>query len=187
MLIDDALRKFVEIFQNSNSSLGIMKYSNTKLKADKIDLPLTGEILYFYDHMILEDGPSFGGDLHIRVIERNQLKNILDGWDNDPEWKDNYIIFAERNGDVLLCDSSDIKSPVYGSVQMKMYKLTDSLSDFLDIYSNLIKVEEVEFGGEVADDDFNHKPEYLLRIEKELNKNLSSKLFVDNFMYFFFG
>ena len=187
MFIDNSLRKFAEIFQSSNTSLGVMKYSNTKVKADKIDLPLTDEILYFYDHMILEDGPSFGGDLHIRVIERNQLKNILDGWNNNPEWKDSYIIFADRNGDVLLCDSSDIKSPVYGSVQMKMYKLTDSLSDFLDIYSNLIKVEEVEFGGDVADDDFNHKPEYLLRIEEELNKNLSSKLFVDNFMYFFFG
>ncbi|WP_370577520.1 hypothetical protein ABX014_21835 [Snodgrassella alvi] len=187
MFIDNSLRKFAETFQNSNETIGIMQYSNTKLNADKIDLPLAGEILYFYDHIILEDGPILGNDLYIRFIEKNQLKNILDGWDNDPEWKDSYIIFAERNGDVLLCDSSDIKSPVYGSVQMKMYKLTDSLSDFLDIYSNLIKVEEVEFGGDVADDDFNHKPEYLLRIEKELNKNLSSKLFVDNFMYFFFG
>ena len=187
MLIDDALRKFVEIFQNSNSSLGIMKYSNTKLKADKIDLPLTGEILYFYDHMILEDGPIFGGDLSIDVIEKNQLKNILDGWDVNSEWKDSYIIFADRAGDVFFCDSSDIKSPVYGSVQMKMYKLTDSLSDFLNIYSKLIEVEEVEFGGDVVDDDLNHKPEYLLRVEEELNKNLSSKLFVDNFMYFFFG
>ena len=53
MLIDDALRKFVEIFQNSNSSSGVMQYSNMKLKADKIDLPLTGEILYYYDHIIL--------------------------------------------------------------------------------------------------------------------------------------
>ena len=48
-------------------------------------------------------------------------------------------------------------------------------------------MEEIEFCGDVVDDDFNHKPEYLLRIEEELNKNLSSKLFVDNFMYFFFG
>ena len=70
---------------------------------------------------------------------------------------------------------------------MKMYKLTDSLSDFLNIYSKIIEVEEIEFCGDVADDDFNHKPEYLLRIEEELNKNLFSKLFVDNFMYFFFG
>ncbi|WP_370577535.1 hypothetical protein ABX014_21890 [Snodgrassella alvi] len=187
MFIDDALRKFVEIFQNSNSSSGVMQYSNMKLKADKIDLPLTGEILYYYDHIILEDKPILGNDLFLRFIERNKLKNILDGWDNDPEWKDSYIIFADRDGDVLLCDSSDIKSPVYGSVQMKMYKLTDSLSDFWNIYSKLIEVEEIEFGGDVADDDFNHKPEYLLRIEEELNKNLSSKLFVDNFMYFFFG
>ena len=187
MSIDNSLRKFAETFQNSNETIGIMQYSNMKLKADKIDLPITGEILYFYEHMILEDVPILGNDLYIRFIERSQLKNILDGWDNDPEWKDSYIIFADRNGDVLLCDSSDIKSPVYGSVQMDMYKITDSLSDFLDIYSNLIKVEEVEFGGDVADDDFNYKPEYLLRIEEELNKNLSSKLFVDNFMYFFFG
>ena len=187
MFIDNRLRKFAETFQNSNTSSGVMKYSITKLKAEKIDLPLTGEILYYYDYIILEDKPILGNDLFLRFIERNKLKNILDSWDNDPEWKDSYIIFADRDGDVLFCDSSDIKSPVYGSVQMKMYKLTDSLSDFLNIYSKLIEVEEIEFGGDVADDDFNHKPEYLLRIEEELNKNLSSKLFVDNFMYFFFG
>ena len=187
MFIDNRLRKFAETFQNSNTSSGVMKYSITKLKAEKIDLPLTGEILYYYDYIILEDKPILGNDLFLRFIERTKLKNILSSWDNDPEWKDSYIIFADRDGDVLFCDSSDIKSPVYGSVQMKMYKLTDSLSDFLNIYSKLIEVEEIEFGGDVADDDFNHKPEYLLRIEEELNKNLSSKLFVDNFMYFFFG
>ena len=187
MLIDDALRKFVESFQNSGEPLGVMKYSDTKLQADKIDLPLTGEILYFYDHLILEDGPFFGCNPWISIIERNRFKNILEGWDNNPEWKDSYIIFAECNGDVLFCDSSDLKSPVYGSVQMEMYKLTDSLSEFLNIYSKFIEVEQIEFGGDVTDDDFNPKPEYLLRIEEELNKSLFSKLYVDNFMYFFFG
>ena len=55
MSIDNSLRKFVETFQISNSNLGGMKYSDTKLRADKIDLSLTGEILYFYYYIVLED------------------------------------------------------------------------------------------------------------------------------------
>ena len=55
MSIDNSLRKFVETFQISNSNLGGMEYSDTKLRADKIDLPLTGEILYFYYYIVLED------------------------------------------------------------------------------------------------------------------------------------
>ncbi|PXV85731.1 hypothetical protein C7392_1315 [Gilliamella apicola] len=55
MSIDNSLRKLVETFQISNSNLGGMEYSDTKLRADKIDLPLTGEILYFYYYIVLED------------------------------------------------------------------------------------------------------------------------------------
>ena len=188
MFIDNVLRKFVEIFKNSNKSMGVMRYSDDRLTGDKINLPLTGEVLYFYDHVILEDKPTFGGGLFLQFIEKNELKNILSGWKNPNEmlgWSDDYIIFSERNGDVLFCDSSDNKSPVYGSVQKKMYKLTDSLSDFLIIYSKLVELEEIDFGSDTTDDYFNYKPEYLSKIKDELNKNLPSDL-VDNFMYFFF-
>lgn len=40
MSIDNSLRKFVETFQISNSNLGGMEYSDTKLRADKIDLSI---------------------------------------------------------------------------------------------------------------------------------------------------
>ena len=41
MSIDNSLRKFAETFQNSNETIGIMQYSNIKLKADKIDIQIT--------------------------------------------------------------------------------------------------------------------------------------------------
>lgn len=188
MNIDNALREFVKTFQNSSKSMGVMKYSQEELTKENINPPLNGEILYFYNHVILEDKPTFGGDFFLQFIERDELKSILSGWAVPGDrlgWSDDYIIFSERNGDVLFCDSSDNESPVYGSVQKKNYKLTNSLSDFLIIYSRLINLEEVDFAGNTTDDDFNYKPEYLSKVKEELNNSISSEL-VDDFMYFFF-
>ncbi len=68
----------------------------------------------------------------------------------------------------------------------KVYKLTNTLGDFLDTYSALIELEESEFECDTTDDDFNYKNEYLLRVKEVLSNNLPTEL-VDNYMYFFFG
>jgi hypothetical protein len=189
MTIDSSLQNFIETFQKSKRSMGIVSYSKENLGYSNHDIPLHGDMLYFYEHTILEDKPTFGGDLFIQIIERDDLGSIQSGWltpSGTNDWNKNYVIFAERNGDVLFCDVSEDNSAVYGSVQKKIYKLTNALKDFLDIYSALIELEENEFECDTTDDDFNYKNDYLLRVKEILNNNLSSDL-VDNYMYFFFG
>lgn len=189
MLIDNALRDFVDAFHKSKNSLGIMDYTPNEQDNSSINFSLNGEVSYFYSHLILKDGPTFGGDFFLQFIEKEKSDAIQEGWrvtGETPDWNENYIIIADRNGDALFCDLSDKKSPVFGSVQKEIYSLSGTLSEFLNVYSKLIKIEEEEFLDETTDDNLDYKSEYLSRIEAELNKNISSK-FTDDFMYFFFG
>ncbi|ENR9722592.1 hypothetical protein ACEYZD_000482 [Klebsiella aerogenes] len=189
MTIDSSLQNFIETFQKSKRSMGVMSYSEENLGCSNHDIPLHGDMLYFYEHTILEDKPTFGGDFFIQIIEMYDLGNIQSGWlipNGTNDWDKNYVIFAERNGDVLFCDVLDDNSAVYGSVQKKVYKLTNTLGDFLDTYSALIELEDSEFECDTTDDDFNYKNEYLLRVKEVLSNNLPTEL-VDNYMCFFFG
>lgn len=65
---------------------------------------LNGEIRFFYSHLILNDHPTFDGTFFIQIVESQELNEMLSGWrvQNDTTWRDEYIIFAERNGDVLF-------------------------------------------------------------------------------------
>ncbi|NUU69205.1 hypothetical protein HQN64_24430 [Enterobacteriaceae bacterium BIT-l23] len=193
MNIDEVLHNFVDCFNNSPQSLGELKYTSTKLSGDKLALPLKGELLYFYEHLEMIDNPAFGGDLFLELISGQNLVKALSGWrwigqnnNIDPNWSENYIIFANRNDDVIFCDIADGNSQVYGSVQKKNIKLADSLKDFLSVFHDLVKIEEIDFQCETTDDDFNYKLDYLERIERKSEEHLSDE-YSKNMFHFFFG
>ena len=91
---------------------------------------------FFYSHLILNDHPTFDGAFIIQIVEPQELNKMLSGWrvQNDTTWRDEYIIFAERNGDVLFCDTQNITSPVYGSIQKR---------NFIEALDNLIAEAEI--------------------------------------------
>ena len=189
MSIRNDLKNFIEVFNKDENSMGVMKFSDVVLNRDEDSVKLEGEVLYFYEHTILIENPAFGGELYIQVIEEKNLKSILSGWlvdEGDSNWTDDYVIFSVRDGDVLFCDLSDNKSPVYGSIQKRNYKISDSLSVFLRTYSRVICIGMDYFNGDLTDDDFNFNPNYINMVRTELDKNLPEEL-AKNFLYFFFG
>ncbi|ACX86020.1 hypothetical protein [Pectobacterium parmentieri] len=188
MNIDKSICKLVSFFKLNESNMGRMDYQVEGIPNLRCEIPLNGEILHFYTHTLLEDKPTFHGGAYLQLIEIDELSNILLGWRSSEEndaWNDDFIIFAERNGDVLYCDLSDITSPVYGSIQKRNFQISNSLSEFIEIYTKVLKIEIEDFYCDVTDDDFNFKPEYLLAVENELKKVLSSE-FVANYMLFFY-
>ena len=193
MSIEKILSELVSTFNKSQNSMGVMRFSEKEQIKNRLSFPLTSQLGYFYSHIILEDTPTFGGDFFIQLFEVEKLDEALDGWkvistnnSKDPNWSKDYIIFAERNGDVLFCDTSVSECPVYGSVQKRNFQIANSLSEFFTVFIEAIRIEEKTLNNETTDDDFNHKPEYLSAIEKKISESLS-KEFMQGFYYFFFG
>ncbi|MFH2253485.1 hypothetical protein ABK734_06770 [Enterobacter sp. KE9933] len=112
---------------------------------------------------------------------------MLSGWrvQNDTAWHDDYVIFAERNGDVLFCDIKNITSPVYGSIQKRNFIISSSLADFLDSFCSAIEIEQSKYDGDVTADDFNFREDFLKDIDLML-KNKRKDVEAEGFKQFFF-
>ncbi|NWA71363.1 hypothetical protein HX775_05445 [Serratia proteamaculans] len=193
MSFDKVLIELVKTFENSSQSMGSIRYSSVEVPSSKIALRISGQIEHFYKHIIMEKKPTLGGDFSMQFFEPEKLKDALVGWRwigpqgiEDPSWSKDYIIFADRNGDALFCDVSDDKCPVYGSIQKVNYQLSLSLCDFINAINKSIDIEKNEFNNETTDEDFNHLPDYLAAIDKEL-VNIIPRQLADNFKYFYFG
>ncbi|EOT8834620.1 hypothetical protein ACNENL_003969 [Escherichia fergusonii] len=189
MIIEHSLHKLVDAFQNGSNNSGEVIYSRNEVSIHPITPPLNGEILYFYRHLILRDIPIVGGTCYLIFIESNKLLIALEGWRipcDTNDWSDNYIIFAERNGDVLFCDLQDINSPVYSSIQKRNRKIADSMGTFLNVYSTIIELESTIFNYNTMDDDFNIIPDFISAVRNELDKKLTGEQ-KENFIHFFFG
>ena len=212
--IDGAVRKLVSVFQGNDEALGRMEYSSSKLPVS-FPVFLTGELLYFYRHVILDDHPSFNSPF-LEFIEPGSLLTVLGGhggWDAPPNeqqrwvseyqqwvvdkgfratdeestWRDSYRVFATTvEDDHLFCDGGDSFSPVYGSCGGRNFQVAESLAGFLRLYARLVEVGQVDFGGDICDDDFNYYAQYLTAIHSELGKSLPPDL-AAGFFYFFWG
>lgn len=102
MHIKNTIQDFVNKFKMNDLNMGEIVYTDDE---NEISFPvnLNGEIRFFYSHLILNDHPTFDGAFFIQIVESQELKEMLSGWrvQNDTAWHDDYVIFAERNGDVL--------------------------------------------------------------------------------------
>lgn len=173
MHIKNTIQDFVNKFKMIDLNMGEIVYTDDE---NEISFPvnLNGEIRFFYSHLILNDHPTFDGAFFIQIVEPQELKEMLSGWrvQNDTAWHDDYVIFAERNGDVLFCDTKNITSPVYGSIQKRNFIISSSLADFLDSFCSAIEIEQSKYDGDVTADDFNFREDFLKDIDLMLKNKL---------------
>jgi hypothetical protein len=141
----------------------------------------------FYSHLILNDHPTFDGTFFIQIVEPQELNEMLSGWrvQNDTTWRDEYIIFAERNGDVLFVIPK-ILHLLFMVVFKKNFIISNSLADFLDAFCSAIEIEQSKYDGDATDDDFNFREDFLEDIDLMLKSKLKD-VEAEAFKYFFFG
>ena len=165
MNIKNAVQDLVNKFKMNELNMGEIDYTDDENETS-FPVNLNGEVDFFYRHLILNDSPTFDGTFYLQIIEPQDLNEILSGWrvQNDTAWRDEYIIFAERNGDILFCDTQNITSPVYGSIEM----------------------EQNNYDGDATDDEFNLREDFLEDIDVMLKTKLKD-VEVEGFKKFFFG
>ncbi|HHA2246278.1 TPA: hypothetical protein ACOEHG_001113 [Enterobacter ludwigii] len=187
MKIKNAAQDFVIKFNMNDLNMGEIDYTDDESETS-FSVNLNGEIQFIYRHLILNDRPTFDGTFYLQVIEPQELNEILSGWrvQNHMIWHDEYIIFAERNGDVLFCDTRNITSPVYGSIQKRNFIISGSLADFLDVFCSAIEIEQSKYDGDGTDDDFNFREDFLEEIDFMLKSKLKD-VEAEGFKQFFFG
>lgn len=187
MHIKNTIQDFVNKFKMNDLNMGEIDYADDENETS-FPVNLNGEIRFFYSHLILNDHPTFDGAFIIQIVEPQELNKMLSGWrvQNDTTWRDEYIIFAERNGDILFCDTQNITSPVYGSIQKRNFIISNSLADFLDAFCSAIEIEQSKYDGDVTDDDFNFREDFLEDIDLMLKSKLKD-VEAEGFKQFFFG
>ncbi|WP_165729955.1 hypothetical protein [Enterobacter hormaechei] len=187
MHIKKAVQDFVIKFNMNELNMGRVDYTDVENETS-FPVSLTGEIEFFYRHLILNDSPAFDGTFFLQIIEAQELSEVLSGWrvQNDTTWHDEYITFAERNGDILFCETKNITSPVYGSIQKRNFIISGSLAEFLDVFCSAIEIEQSKYDGDATDDDFNFREDFLEDIDLMLKRKLKD-VEVQGFKKFFFG
>lgn len=174
MDFQQGINRFVMTFNQSKQSMGEMKIAHNKIMVNRLNsIPLKGELLQFYENTELTDSPSFGGDFYLQVIDLSIIEKVNEDWRAGGEWQNEFVIFAERNGDVLYCDLSGCDNPVFGSIQKRNFIVAESLLSFMNVYCDLVEIEELEYGCETTDEDFNFKDDYLLAVKDKLKQQLN--------------
>ena len=186
MNIENAVQDLVNKFKMNELNMGEIDYTDDENETS-FPVNLNGEVDFFYRHLILNDSPTFDGTFYLQIIEPQDLNEILSGWrvQNDTAWRDEYIIFAERNGDVLFCDTQNLTSPVYGSIQKRNFIISGSLADFLNAFCSAIEMEQNNYDGDATDDEFNLREDFLEDIDVMLKTKLKD-VEVEGFKKFFF-
>lgn len=187
MNLKNAVQDLVNKFKMNELNMGEIEYTDDENETS-FPVNLNGEVDFFYRHLILNDSPTFDGTFYLQIIEPQDLNEILSGWrvQNDTAWRDEYIIFAERNGDVLFCDTQNLTSPVYGSIQKRNFIISGSLADFLNAFCSAIEMEQNNYDGDATDDEFNLREDFLEDIDVMLKTKLKD-VEVEGFKKFFFG
>lgn len=186
MNLKNAVQDLVNKFKMNELNMGEIDYTDDENETS-FPVNLNGEVDFFYRHLILNDSPTFDGTFYLQIIEPQDLNEILSGWrvQNDTAWRDEYIIFAERNGDVLFCDTQNLTSPVYGSIQKRNFIISGSLADFLNAFCSAIEMEQNNYDGDATDDEFNLREDFLEDIDVMLKTKLKD-VEVEGFKKFFF-
>lgn len=187
----DVIKEFAARFNRSEQSLGRLDYVETPIAlADSDLLPAGSDIMQFYQHVVLADSPTLGGDFFLQLFTVDELADAQSGWagpdDETLAWKQSFVRIADRSGDALVVDAAQPQSPVYGSIQQRSFPVAASFSALLSALAIGIDIEEVEFGSDTRDDDMDFKPALLARVEAAITDTVQD-VNVAGFMKFFFG
>ena len=193
--LEQALRKFCEIFGRSDFDIGDVSYQEKLDPTLPTSLPSSKELVFLYSHISFKDHLIVGGDMILQLEAVEKLEGAQHGWrwilnnkkglQQKPTWPESWVVIGNRNGDALIVDTSVEGSPIYGAIQSDHFKISDSLTAFFSVFADWMECEYVEFNMETEDDDFNPKPEFLARLRKIATNTLSADE-LDGFFKFFF-
>ena len=181
MNLENILSDLVKCFYFSDPIGGDIEYKEIPIKVNAENI--SGQLLEYYQHLSFEGDCYFGDQffgLVLFSIQSNGRELSSWGLEDIHEWKNGkYTIFAKNTSDDLIfCDTSDEKCPVYGMISGDEYhhKLGDSLYDFLSFYIKLIRLEITDYQGEIySDNNFNIKEEFINDVSSLINSSFSGK------------
>ena len=160
------------------------------------DLPLTGELATFYAELGF-DKLVVGGEFFFKLIASARLKSAQVGWRwtsnslthdllENPKWNESWVVFGDRNGDALMAKTTQRNCPVFGLIQGEEYQLSSSLEIFLNIISDCLVMEQLEYSFDTHDEDFTVHEKFIDSTRRIVEKYESEQL-AEAFVEFFFG
>lgn len=181
MNLENLLPDLVKCFYFSDPIGGDIEYTEMPIKVNAENI--SGQLLEYYQHLSFESDCYFGDQffgLVLFSIQSNGRELSSWGLEDIHEWKNGkYTIFAKNTSDdVIFCDISDEKCPVYGIISGGEYhhELGDSLYDFLSFSIKLIRLEIIDYQGEIySDNNFNIKEEFINDVSSLINSSFSGK------------
>lgn len=181
MNLENLLPDLVKCFYFSDPIGGDIEYTKMPIKVNAENI--SGQLLEYYQHLSFESDCYFGDQffgLVLFSIQSNGRELSSWGLEDIHEWKNGrYTIFAKNTSDdVIFCDISDEKCPVYGIISGGEYhhELGDSLYDFLSFSIKLIRLEIIDYQGEIySDNNFNIKEEFINDVSSLINSSFSGK------------
>lgn len=169
MSLDAALKNFADAFAAGSENLGTLEYHGFQPIVEPIPL---GPVLHeYYGRLRTSGKPQVGGELMLRVFTLDELETRQYGWRwirknsgpvmDDPAWNKHWIVFADRNGDVIVVDDSTASGVVSGHIGPRNFKIAEDLASFFQVLAEAMTIEAKTFDYEVLDEDFNPIPEFL--------------------------
>ena len=119
MNLENLLPDLVKCFYFSDPIGGDVEYTEIPIKVNAENI--SGQLLEYYQHLSFESDCYFGDQffgLVLFSIQSNGRELSSWGLEDINEWKnERYTIFAKNTSDdVIFCDTSDEKCPVYGMI-----------------------------------------------------------------------
>ncbi|WP_300627128.1 hypothetical protein [Pseudomonas sp.] len=186
-----AFARFVSLFNSWPDSLGQLHLREHPADLTAIaEAPAAGPMRSYFQWVDFPDRPMIGGDFMLALYGPDDLPKAQLGWhatgDDDPSWgwKDSFIVFADRNGDVLVYDRLDEHSAIFGSIQKRSFKVAANIFALIGSLEAGIAVQLNEFDDATHDDDDDYAPAFLSRVREVLGDVEGAD--VDGFMKFFF-
>lgn len=163
---------------------------------DKEELVTESLLEAFYQLTSFERVLTIGGEFFLNIQPEKRLKDAQKGWyiildkegkvvNDDLKWNKDWVVFANRNDDAIYYDRKD--DGIYASIDKRsFFCLSSSLSDFLDILSECMKMEEEKYRFNTTDEDEETLSVFIDDVRDILSLNLNDKQRED-FIAFFFG
>ena len=154
---------------------------------DKEELVTESLLEAFYQLTSFERVLTIGGEFFLNIQPEKRLKDAQKGWyiildkegkvvNDDLKWNKYWVVFANRNDD-----------GIYASIDKRsFFCLSSSLSDFLDILSECMKMEEEKYRFNTTDEDEETLSVFIDDVRDILSLKLNDKQRED-FIAFFFG
>lgn len=143
----EILKEFVDIYSKTTILGGKLYFLPEKINIQQTTL--SGELLDYYQHLEMTEDCYFRNRrFNLVLLPHNSEQTTVEAWalqDFAEFVNQDYKIFACTDSDaIIFCDIRDSKSPVYAGRpgDSDFYKLSDSLTEFLEFYIKFTKMQQ---------------------------------------------